>query len=223
MPTSHLNLIEEVIGPMVYLDPKSILDIGPGFGKFGFLAREFLEVWEGDINRLKKWARRIDAIEVFPEYLTPVHSYIYDKVHIGDAAAILPTITDHYDLVIFIGVLEHFEYERGVAVVRECLRVGRNVLIAVPQNLGDQGEMFGNPYERHLADWRKKNFEQFGPFCVVPQEDCLVVCLGPDAERLRLTLRYVATRTFIRRHALWLRFIYRRMKKNPQILPNARM
>lgn len=43
MPTSHPNQINEIIQIAELLRPASVLDVGVGYGKYGFLLREYLE------------------------------------------------------------------------------------------------------------------------------------------------------------------------------------
>ena len=75
MPTSHFYQLNEIVELVTLTNPKSVLDIGIGFGKYGFLLREYLELRDGR-NKYNDWKRRIDGIEVFEEYLTPVHHFI---------------------------------------------------------------------------------------------------------------------------------------------------
>ena len=65
------------------INPHSVLDIGPGFGKYGVLCREFLEIWDGRYEY--KFKRRIDCVEVFPDYITDLHRYIYNSIYTADA------------------------------------------------------------------------------------------------------------------------------------------
>jgi hypothetical protein len=44
MPTSHKYQIKEIMELMVLINPKKILDLGIGFGKYGYLAREYLDI-----------------------------------------------------------------------------------------------------------------------------------------------------------------------------------
>ncbi|MBA7677027.1 hypothetical protein ES703_85275 [subsurface metagenome] len=39
MPTSYYSQLNEIMELIVLTDPKSILDVGVGFGKYGFLSR----------------------------------------------------------------------------------------------------------------------------------------------------------------------------------------
>ena len=114
---------------IVLTDPKSILDVGVGFGKYGYLSREFLELWDGR-EEYCVWKRRIDGIEVFKDYITPIHEFIYDHIYIGDAVDILPTLEIKYDLILLIDIIEHFDYERGMKLLEECMKRGRNVIIS---------------------------------------------------------------------------------------------
>jgi hypothetical protein len=43
------------------------MEIGVGFGKYGLLLREYLEIWgEGEVY--EDWLRKIDGIEIFEAY-----------------------------------------------------------------------------------------------------------------------------------------------------------
>jgi hypothetical protein len=55
---------------IVNINPNSVLDIGTGFGKYGLLCREYLELWDGRQN-YDKFLRRIDGVEAFESYITP--------------------------------------------------------------------------------------------------------------------------------------------------------
>ena len=68
---------------IVTLNPKSVLDVGVGFGKYGVLCREYLELWDGR-GEYSQFLRRIDGVEVFANYITPLHKYVYDKVYTQD-------------------------------------------------------------------------------------------------------------------------------------------
>ncbi len=43
MPTSHLYQISDILEIISLIRPRSVLDVGVGFGKYGLLAREYLE------------------------------------------------------------------------------------------------------------------------------------------------------------------------------------
>ena len=51
MPTSFHHHISKMVDWVVRLQPRSILDIGVGFGKWGFLCREYLDIFQGRYAR----------------------------------------------------------------------------------------------------------------------------------------------------------------------------
>lgn len=185
MPTSPFLQLNEIVQLIVRTDPRKLLDIGIGFGKYGFLAREYLELWDGR-ERYADWQRQVDGIEVFKDYLTPVHDYIYDRVFVGNAPDLLPGLDSDYDLILLVDVLEHFSYDDGVRLLSECRQHGRNVLISTPENLYAQGAAFGNAYETHLFQWKPAHFRGFPDSFVVPEVGgSFLVYLGEDSRTIR--------------------------------------
>jgi len=138
MASSHSYQINEIVETIKVTRPKRILDIGIGFGKYGFLSREYLELWDVDAV-YGKWDRQIDGVEAFAEYVNDAHRYIYDNIFIGEAQNILPQLKEKYDLIIMVDVLEHFEYPVGQQILKLCEQKARNVLIATPKDSGDKG------------------------------------------------------------------------------------
>jgi len=61
------------------LSPDSILDIGAGIGKWGFLCRDRLEFLEGRHDR-SAWRTRIYGIEVHAGFRNPIWDYCYDRL-----------------------------------------------------------------------------------------------------------------------------------------------
>jgi len=187
MPSSHCLQINEIMKFITKTNPQKLLDIGVGFGKYGFLSREYLELWDGR-QKYNDWKRTIDGIEVFKEYITPVHDLIYNKIFIGNAIDIVPTIEEKYDLILLIDVLEHFDYEVGLKLLQECDKHGRNILISVPKSIGSQGESFGNPYETHRFQWQECHFNKFDNKFVLPDDlgNSLIVYLGENYEDMMI-------------------------------------
>jgi len=147
VPTSHHAQVSKILDAIVHTNPKSVLDIGTGFGKYGVLCREYLELWDGRED-YQKFTRRIDGIEIFPQYLTPIHKYVYDEVFVGDALDIVPNkLQRDYDLALLIDVLEHLKKEDGAKLLGALLKRAKNVIISVPRDIGDQGTVFGNEHE----------------------------------------------------------------------------
>ena len=164
MPSSRPHHIPAVIRLLRRLNPNSILDIGVGFGKWGFLFREYTDIIssENDVPRYSKpgWKVRIEGVEGHAPYLTPVHDYIYDKVHVGSAIEILQGMeSKSFDFVFMGDVIEHFDKPSGVKVLKECVRIARKgVLISTPASVAPQEAVCGNPLEEHRSFWRPSDF-----------------------------------------------------------------
>lgn len=188
MPSSHPFQLNEILELIMLTDPESLLDIGVGFGKYGFLSREYLELWNNS-NEYLQWTRQIDGIEVYDPYLTPWHDRIYNRIFRGNALEILPGITQRYDLILMIDVLEHFTYEEGLKIIEHCMRCGKNIIVSVPAEMSDQGEVYGNPYETHKYQWIKKDFLVFGKMFFLSHPKSLICFAGEDSERIRLLLK----------------------------------
>jgi len=112
MPSSWPSQISPIMNIVLAMAPRTILDIGPGFGKYGVLCREYLDIVPGSRSSSTYPPPRrvtIDCIEAWPDYISPIHSYVYDDVYVGDARAVLPDLgAGAYDLAPFVDVLEHF-------------------------------------------------------------------------------------------------------------------
>lgn len=176
-----MNELMEVI---VLVDPTSILDVGTGLGKFGVLAREYLEVRHGHLRK-QDWHCRIDGVEGFGPYLSPLHEYVYDGMFADDIRRVIPGLTARYDLVLLIDVLEHFEYETGLDLLTELLRRADNLLVSTPKRFIEQGASFGNRLEVHHSHWGRRDFSRLGEACFIPNEVSLICLVGRDAGRVR--------------------------------------
>jgi len=190
LPTSQLNQVPQIIELILFTNPEKMLDVGVGFGKYGFLSREYLELWDdkrrySNWTNRSNWTKRIDGIEVFKEYLTPVHNFVYDNVYIGNALDILPTIGIVYDLILLIDVLEHLNYDEGLNLLELCKDKARNILISTPKDIGSQEVIVGNPYETHKFQWKKEHFYIFKGQCFFSDQYSLICYTGENARRLK--------------------------------------
>jgi hypothetical protein len=170
--------------------PSSMLDVGVGFGKYGFLAREYLEVWDGQYQP-GKWRFRIDGIEGYRGYITDHQKLIYDNLYFGDAVEILPTLELKYDLLLASDILEHFDRVRGTKFLHACMARARNVIISTPLMVGKQAEEWDNPYQEHRSEWCLKDFDEFPNKFTVAHDRSLIVFLGEDAAKVHPRLSFV--------------------------------
>lgn len=219
MPSSSSSQISVIVQLISLTNPQSLLDIGVGFGKYGFLAREYLELWDGR-ERYSEWTRRIDGVEAYHEYLTPIHRLIYNDLYEGNALDVIKELTFRYDLALLIDVLEHFEAADGERLLREVRGKARNLLISTPKHPGHQDAAFGNPFEKHLSEWTTKGFNVLGEFAVIPNPDSLIIYAGDEAPRVKRQLSFsgaheqgAALRRIVANRAPFLRAPYRALKK----------
>lgn len=219
MPSSHFHQLNEIVELIVLTDPQSILDVGVGFGKYGFLSREYLELLGGK-SRYNDWKRQIDGIEVFEKYLTPIHNLIYNQVYVGNTMDILPTLKTRYDLILLIDVLEHLNHEEGVELLEECKKRGRNIIISTPKDIGSQKDTFDNPFETHKSQWRKEHFDKnFANTFFVPNEYSLICYAGDDIHQVRVDYGKFRVKSKIKKHLPFLRTPYRAIKRIARYLP----
>ena len=161
MGTSNWQQIPFCVEAMMRIEPKRVLDIGVGFGRWGMITREFCDVWFGRVLR-SRWDVRVEGVEAFKKNIDKYHSYFYDKIHVGDLRDIQPKLKDRWNLIIFGDVLEHFEKDEGIQLLHWALETSDYVLVNIP--LGDnwpQEDSYDNPYERHLSLWTAEEFEPF--------------------------------------------------------------
>ncbi|NOS85458.1 MAG: class I SAM-dependent methyltransferase [Ignavibacteria bacterium] len=161
MGTSNWQNISYNIELIRKLDPGSILDVGVGFGRWGFLFREFLEIW--DNNRYGgQWDRVIDGIEIYPGYIKDYHKYFYNDIFLVNALQYLEETEKIYGLINFGDVIEHFTKDEGVKLIELALKKGKYVLINIP--IGKNWQQEGteeNPFEEHKSVWHNNDFTKY--------------------------------------------------------------
>lgn len=153
MPSSYPENIPKIIHLVAKFKPKSVLDVGIGRGKYGFLLKEYFENASGEWEPIEK----IDGLEVFPEYVTDLQRLCYDEIHIGNA---LEYEYPKYDMYLLIDVLEHWPKEQAFKVLDDLTKKGL-VLISTPTNIGNQGAVHGNEWECHVSQWLPPDFEKY--------------------------------------------------------------
>lgn len=148
------------------LQPKTVLDLGIGFGKYGPLLREVLDAMHGRCAP-GLWKAHIYGVEAHGAYRNPAWE-CYDDVGEQNFYA---TRIDHtggnwqanWDLVLMIDSLEHLEPETGRRFLDELVKNNKHVIISVPVVPMPQGAMYGNEYETHRTHHDGSEFERFNP------------------------------------------------------------
>jgi len=158
MPTSAVSQIQTVMLLCDELRPRRILDVGIGFGKYGVLMREILDIAKERYDR-DQWQVEIGGIEFAERYRNPIWAYAYDWVEVGDAVSVLPRLGE-FDLILAADMLEHLKREEGLRFVSDCLDHGKYVIICTPSIFSPQEAVHGNTRERHLSFWTLRDLRR---------------------------------------------------------------
>lgn len=145
MPTSEHWQIPRIVDVIARERPRSVLDVGAGYGKYGVLAREYAD------------PRRVDAVDANPPRY-PVYDHVYQG-DIRELDRLLPPDVPEYDLALFIDVIEHFDKEDAWRVLDALTRRAHRVLITTPLGFRPQ-EIPGMPFETHRSGWYPWDFSR---------------------------------------------------------------
>jgi len=185
MPSSRPNTIPIVIHLLRQFQPKSVLDVGIGFGKWGHLFREYTDINEAERDparyQRKNWRVRIDGIEGHAAYLTPMHRFLYNTIHVGDACPLMKHLS-RYDLIFMGDVIEHLEKVAGLRLFRDAVaKAKKGLIVSTPKYETGQSGLCGNELERHRSLWSARDFEPFGRVIVrtVDRATLLAVLVKP--------------------------------------------
>ena len=177
MPSSDPRILTETCREIILQNPKTVLDIGIGFGKWGVLAREYTDIWNQRFYP-SEWETFIVGVEVHSKYDNPIWD-VYNLVLGGEAMQVLHDIQNdvyagrikpeeadsavippkYYDMVIMIDVLEHFEKMRGQLLIDKVMELTDKFLVSY-SNL-PQKDIRDNKFEDHLSTWEDKDFSRF--------------------------------------------------------------
>ena len=208
MPTSFHTQLNEIMDLIILTDPHSLLDVGVGHGKYGFLSREYLELWDGREDGYRVRKRLIDGIELMESFITPVHEYAYDNIYIGSALNIVPNLDRTYDLVLLIDVVEHLGRAEGLDLLRLLANRATNTIVSTPLDAGvgnREEAVFGGPC--HKFQWTRKDFGCFENVFFFPNKNSLICYIGKDAVRVKKEIRSAKNKMLKAKAKTWLPLI----------------
>lgn len=161
MPVSDQQSISAIMKEVCRLRPKKVLDLGVGWGKYGVLCREMLDIEAGRLNK-EEWTTAIIGYEGFEKYRNPIHDYAYDAVYYMNFLDAMPHA--NHDVVLMIDSLEHIDKPAGQFFLDHLLKRNKHVIVSCPtgQYYMEQGAVNGNEFERHRAHWEPVDFEVRG-------------------------------------------------------------
>lgn len=137
MPYSAGENTEYVKDILTRLNPKTVIDIGPGSGTYGRIVNETISA-------------ETMCVEIFSNYVTEFNlNDIYSHVVVADAR----NYHDYRaDLVIAGDVLEHMSSYDMKFLVDKILREAKWLIISIPIIHYPQGHSHGNEHEAHVQD-----------------------------------------------------------------------
>jgi len=153
MPTSVWRGIETFLEIVTKTRAASLLDIGVGNGKWGFLFREYTDVWN-ERYRKSDWTSQVDGIEIYSPYIQDHQRAVYTRILHGDASLTIDGLPA-YDVVMAGDVIEHLEKEKGERLVRKLMHKSRRAFIAIIP-LGQEWlrpSFNENEFEAHRSVW----------------------------------------------------------------------
>lgn len=175
MPIGSYSLTAHYCEHLQKHRPKSVLDVGVGFGLTGALVRQYLDngVYEDIVHHygdnagiedsIYHWSTRLMGVEPF-NYKNPAW-HLYDGIFKMSIQEYLSdnqlTPSPQYDFIIFSDVIEHMEKEEGYEVIEGLiglLNPGGVLMIGTPGVFVEQGAVHGNEYERHRSLWAWNEF-----------------------------------------------------------------
>lgn len=170
MPSSYVDSFAPIIKALIEFDPPSVIDIGPGWGKYGLACREYVP-----------GVKKLNAIEVRQGRLD-TQDAIYDWVFTGDArdGAYTVRFWGRWKLALLIDVIEHMTTEEGHQLLGKILNAGCAVLLATPKEFIEQHDEH-NPYEEHVSLWTWEDFARYRLSADVSTIDSIIYLLTPRA------------------------------------------
>ena len=166
MGTSHFHQIPGLLRYVEILKPKSILEVGSGIGKWGFLCRDRLEFLEGRYDK-ENWRTRIYGIELFAGYRNPIWDYCYDSVWIGDALDLIDKAPS-VDVALMADVLEHIAKDRGEILLSKLRQKAQYLLVSTPVAFFAGEGDDGRPGAGHVSFWDQEDFSEY---CCITEDE----------------------------------------------------
>lgn len=152
MPIGSFAILPYIMLVAQQKQPKTILDVGIGYGIYGPAFRQWLDMG------VRPYKTIIDGIEGFANYRSPAWEE-YDDIIIQDIADFNTDFK--YDMIVFSDVIEHFDKVKGAHIVNKLkgfLNPGGILLIGTPAIWLAQTDVHGNELERHRSHWSIADF-----------------------------------------------------------------
>ena len=136
MASSFSIQIPAIVYLLQQLKPASVLDIGKGFGKYGFLIHEYVGIdntkkINPGLSMSMQSSVKVDAVEADEDLMLPHLDQIYSKVYFGDVFKIYKELP-RYEVILMVDVIEHLDKENSLSMLKYFLSKNSTVLISTP-------------------------------------------------------------------------------------------
>jgi hypothetical protein len=136
-------------------NPKSILDLGIGFGMNGCGIRNWYDLG------LNPFKTKLVGVEGFEGYRNPAWG-LYDEVIVDNILNVVDRI-EVFDMILITDVIEHFSKDEGIVLLEKLKhKVNKCVMVSTPGVWIEQGEYMGNKLEEHKSMWTVNDFKALG-------------------------------------------------------------
>lgn len=152
MPIGSFAILPHIMLAAQQQQPKTILDVGIGYGIYGPSFRQWLDMG------VKPYKTIIDGVEGFAEYRSAAWDE-YNGIIIQDIADFDTPF--RYDMIVFSDVIEHFDKLQAAHIVSKLkgfLNPGGTLFIGTPAVWLAQTDVHGNELERHRSHWSLADF-----------------------------------------------------------------
>lgn len=152
MPTSRLDVAPGVLHYLWEVRPADrplrVLDVGPGWGKYGTLVREYVDPF-AFVAAVEVWAPYVEAHALAAKY---------DEVRIEDVRKTPADYLASFDAVLLVDVIEHLPKADALQVLD---RIPGWVIVATPRHFFDNPPDLPAP-ETHRSLWTPRDFDETG-------------------------------------------------------------
>lgn len=146
LPYSENTFDEAVAAVLSATQPRTVLDVGCGAGKYGRIVRASLD------------ATVLVGYEPERSYVTRFGlRKLYDEVRVQQIQDAIRVPSEHFDMCIFGDSLEHLPKSAGSDVIHFFLYRSSFIVVVAPlEYLQDNGEQ--ERFEAHLSSWNPMEF-----------------------------------------------------------------
>lgn len=157
MPTSNLAVAPHVLALVEQVPHESVLDVGPGWGKFATLLREYLNTKPDRIDAVEAWGPYIHDHHLERLYDVVYHGTVVGPLWIGPASSVhrADEVLAAHDLVLMVDVIEHIDKPAALALLD---RIPGRVVICTPVDWFHNGDGLP-PTEEHVSHWAQADWD----------------------------------------------------------------